>query len=79
MIGKLGSVWEAEVFVAGLGQFFLDLGNRLVVNVVLGTHALRCEESVDDQLEGISDHFLSGVIVGDNSIGQIGSLLNEVI
>ena len=40
MIGKLGSVREAEVFVAGFGHLLLDFGNGLVVNVVLGTDAL---------------------------------------
>ena len=63
MNGKLGFVWEAEVFVAGLGHFLLDLVDALGVNVVLGTHALGGEEGVDDQLIGIANQFLSGVIV----------------
>ena len=56
---------EAEVLATGLVHLLLDLANVLVVDVVLVAHALGSEESVDNGLEGVTNHLFGalGILV----------------
>ena len=52
---------EAEVLATGLVHLLLDLANVLVVDVVLVAHALGSEESVDNGLEGVTNHLFGAL------------------